>query len=216
MLFGRKAPPTRSELVANADRARSRGRIKKAIKGYRKALELEPGDPMIHGKLAPLLARMQQPEAALKSFRAAAQGHMDRGFADKALAVYTQAADTLRYLPSLWQQVAKLNVERGRRADAVKALLRGRSHFRRKALRPGAITLLREALALDPDLFEPKLDLAQLLARQGQKSEALAMLEPLANTLKGRPLRRVRWTQARISPGPGAWWRWWRAALLGR
>jgi tetratricopeptide (TPR) repeat protein len=216
MLFGRKTPPTRSELIAQADKARAKGRVKKAIAGYRKALALEPGDAMVHGKLAPLLARTQQNDEALKSFRAAAQAHLDKGFADKAVAVYTQAADTLPLEPTLWQHLAQLQVTRGRRADAVKVLLRGRGHFRRKSGRSHAITLLKEALALDAELFAPKLDLARLLARNGARAEALALLDPLARTLKGRPLRQVRWTLMRVAPGAGAWWRWLRAATLGR
>jgi hypothetical protein len=130
--------------------------------------------------------------------------------------VYTQAADTLPLEPTLWQQLAQLQVTRGRRADAVKVLLRGRGHFRRKSGRLHAITLLKEALALDAELFAPKLDLARLLARSGVRAEALALLDPLARTLKGRPLRQVRWTLVRVAPGAGAWWRWLRAATLGR
>lgn len=216
MLFRQKAPPTRSELITEADQARAKGRLKKAIAGYRKALELEPQDPVVHGKLAPLLARTEEPEAALESFHAAAKGHLDKGFADKALAIYTQAADTFPHRVSLWRQVAQLNVEKGRRADAVKALLRGRLHLTRKEERLDAITLLREALGLDPGLFEAKLDLARLLAHLGQRAEAMALLEPMVQGLTGRPLRRVRWTQARVSPGLGVWWRWLRAVLRGR
>jgi tetratricopeptide (TPR) repeat protein len=216
MLFRNKAPPTRSELIADADKARAKGKLKKAISGYRKALELEPGDPVVHGKLAPLLARAKESEAALESFHAAAKGHLDKGFADKALAVYTQAADTFPYHLSLWQQLSQLHQGKGRRADAVRVLLRGRLYFRRKNERREAVTLLKEALALDGELFEPKLDLARLLALQGQRAEALALLEPMLKGLKGKPLRRVRWTLARVSPGLGAWWRWLRAVVRGR
>jgi tetratricopeptide (TPR) repeat protein len=216
MLFRNKAPPTRSEIITAADKARSKGRLKKAIAGYRKALELEPKDPIVHGKLAPLLARAKQPEAALKSFQAAAQGHLDKGFADKALAVYTQAADTLPYQVRLWQQVAQLNLSKGRRADAVKMLLRGRRHFSRKNERRDAITLLEEALALDPSLFEAKLDLALLLARERYQSKALALLNPMLPEAKSRrQLRQLRWTLVRVAPSLGAWGRWLRAVLLG-
>ena len=49
MLFARKEL-TRSEVIAEADRARSKGKLKKAMAGYRKALELaltpEPGETL--------------------------------------------------------------------------------------------------------------------------------------------------------------------------
>ncbi|PTL78894.1 lipopolysaccharide assembly protein LapB [Vitiosangium sp. GDMCC 1.1324] len=216
MLFGKKEPPSRSELIAEADRARSKGNLKKAIAGYRKALELEPKDPIVHGKLAPLLARVNEPEASLQSFRAAAQGHLDKGFSDKALAVYTQAAETFPAQVNLWQQVVQMYLARGHRADAVRMLLRGRIYLRHKNERREAITLLKEALELDPTLFEPRLDLARLLAKQGQRAEAMALLEPMVGELQGGMLRRVRETMLRISPSPGTWWRWFRAVLLGR
>ena len=217
MLFRDKAPQTRSEIIAEADRARSKGRLKKAISGYKKALELEPKDPVIHGKLAPLLARAKQPEAALQSFQAAAQGHLDKGFADKALAVYSQAADTFPHQVKLWQQLAQLNASKGLRMDAVKALLRGRLHFRRKHERRGAITLLQDTLALDPTLFEVKLDLALQLSRERHQAEAMTILNALMPEAKSRRhLRRLRATLLRVEPSPSAWGRWIRAVVLGR
>jgi len=217
MLFRDKAPRSRSEIIAEADRARSKGRLKKAITEYRKALELEPKDPVVLGKLAPLLARTKQSEASLESFRAAAQGHLDKGFADKALAVYAQAVETFPHQVSLWQQIAQLNLSKGHRAEAVKTLLRGRFHFRRKAERRGAITLLQEVLTLDPTLFEVKLDLGLQLAREKHVAEAMSLLNPMVLDARTRPqLRRLRWTLALASPSVGAWGRWLRAALLGR
>ncbi|MDC0715217.1 tetratricopeptide repeat protein [Stigmatella sp. ncwal1] len=215
-MFGKKEPPSRSQLVAEADRARAKGKLKQAIQGYRKALELEPKDPAVLGKLAPLLARTKETEASLKSFREAAQGHLDKGFADKALAVYTQAAETFPAQVGLWQQVSRMNVERGHRADAVRILLRGRFSLRRKNERAEAILLLKDALALEPTLFAPRLDLARLLAQQRLPAEAMALLEPMEKSLEGGALRQVRWTMLRVSPGLGAGWRWLRAAVLGR
>ncbi|ADO71318.1 tetratricopeptide repeat protein [Stigmatella aurantiaca] len=215
-MFGKKEPPSRSQLVAQADRARAKGKLKQAIQGYRKALELEPKDPAVLGKLAPLLARTKETEASLKSFREAAQGHLDKGFADKALAVYTQAAETFPTQVGLWQQVSRMNMERGHRADAVRILLRGRFSLRRKNERAEAILLLKDALALDPTLFAPRLDLARLLAQQHLRAEAMALLEPMEKSLEGGSLRQVRWTMLRVSPGLGAGWRWLRAAVLGR
>ncbi|WP_194869449.1 hypothetical protein [Myxococcus sp. AB025B] len=216
MLFGSKTPPSRSQLVTDADLARSKGRLNKAISGYRKALELEPKDAVVLGKLAPLLAKTKQSGAALESFRAAAQAHLDKGFADKALAVYAQATELFPRELDLWREVARLHVEKGHRAEAVKSLLRGRLQFSRASEQGSAIALLRETLALDASLFEVKLDLALQLARQKQRDQALELLSPLEAEAKGpRQVRKLRWTQAQVSPSVGAYFAWLRAVLRG-
>ncbi|MCP3065018.1 hypothetical protein LXT21_40215 [Myxococcus sp. K38C18041901] len=216
MLFGSKTPPSRSQLVTDADLARSKGRLNKAISGYRKALELEPKDAVVLGKLAPLLAKTKQPEAALESFRAAAQAHLDKGFADKALAVYAQATELFPRELDLWREVARLHVQKGHRAEAVKSLLRGRLQFSRASERGSAILLLRETLALEASLFEVKLDLALQLAKQQQRDEALEMLAPLEAEAKGpRHVRKLRWTQAQVTPSVGTYLAWLRAVVTG-
>lgn len=203
----RRAPPTKLELVAEADQARAKGKVKKAITIYRKALTLAPGDATIHGKLAPLLARAGQGDDALKSFEAAARAHAEKGFADKAIAVWTQAAQSYPNQPLIWHELSKLYVGRGRRADAVKALVSGRDHLKARDERGDAIALLREALALSPGHFDVQLDLAQLLGREGQREEALALLAPLAASA-GRAMRKVRAAEYRVDPSLGRLWKW--------
>ena len=77
MALFRRKPKTRSELVAEADRARVRGKLDAAAAGYRRALESDPADASVHVKLAPVLARLGDAEGAARSFRAAAQKHLD-------------------------------------------------------------------------------------------------------------------------------------------
>lgn len=194
----KRSPPSRVELLARADQARARGNVKKAISGYRQALALAPDDPAIHGKLAPLLARAGQGDAALESFQAAARAHAEKGFADRAIAVWAQAAEAYPNQPLIWHELAKLHAARGRRADAVKALVAGRSHLRRADERADAIALLREALALTPESFELRLDLAQLLGRTGARDEALGMLAKLVPEAGAR-IRAVRWAELRVA-----------------
>jgi Tfp pilus assembly protein PilF len=205
----RKKPYDRVEVLAAADRARARGQVRKAIAGYRKVLAADPGDIAVHGKIAPLLARTRQADEALKSFQLAAQGHVKAGFQDRALAVYTQAAAHFPQEAWIWDEIARLHLLRGRRADAVNALVGGGRRLEHVA-RPKGIALLRKALEIEPWHLEASLALSRLLAKGGEKEEAKGLLEDLGGRVRGSARRQVRGALFRLSPTPGNAWRWLR------
>jgi tetratricopeptide (TPR) repeat protein len=212
----RKKGYDRAETLASAAKARGKGKPKKAIAEYKKALEHSPDDPAIHGKLAPLLAQAGDFPEAWKSFLVAADALEKQGFADRALGVWAQASALMPWHPKTWKAIARLRLEKGQRADALKALLDGRKHLTRRAQRPEAINLLVKAREIDPEAFAPALDLARLLRKEGRPSEARPILDELVEKHRGRELRLARGEQLRLSPGFGAAWRWLRAALRGR
>jgi Tfp pilus assembly protein PilF len=216
LVFWRKKLYNRTEVLAAADQARVRGQHRKAIKGYRKVLAVDPSDPVVHGKLAPLLARTRKRGEALASFQLAAQGHIKAGFLDRAIAVYVQAAGFFPEESTLWHDIARAEATLGRRADAVNALVKGSGYLgRRAALRPQAIQLLDSALKITPWHPDATLAMARLLAKQGDRAAGVALLEDLASRVRGPAFRRVRWALVRLAPTPGNAWRWVRS-LFGK
>ena len=216
MWFKRHKSYDRFAILAAAEKARAKGKVRKAIAEYRKVLEVDPSDYETHGKLAPLLAERTQLAGAWKSFVAAGEGYTRDMHEDKALSIYMQAA---RYLPhqlEVWKSIARLQVGRGRPPDAVKALLDGSRHFRRRNHRPEAIRLLRLACEIEPRHFEATYALARLLLKAGEKREAQWHLEGLAERAKGRNRRRACATLFRMSPSFVGAWRWVRAAIAAR
>ncbi|MEX2207971.1 MAG: tetratricopeptide repeat protein [Myxococcota bacterium] len=214
-LFGRRTYD-RADSLARASKAIGRGKRKQAIAEYRRVLEQEPGNPVILAKLAPLLAETRQLKEAGEKFRAAGKQYENQGFPEKALGVYAQA---VKYLPrsvELWETISGLYLARSRRADALSALLEGRSHFRRGKQRPLAIRLLRGAVQVEPWQLEATLDLARQLRKSGGRAEADRLYQGLCERKRGAHLRRVRGAMFRRSPTPAALWRWLRAALAGR
>lgn len=214
-LFGKELYD-RTDTLERAARAAGKGKRKKAIEEYRKVLSHEPENPQIHSKLGILLAETRQYPEAWKSFVAAAEGFKKQGFADKQYSVYAQAT---RYMPheiELWETLGKLNVNRGRKPDAVRVLLDGRRHFKSKKDRPMAIRLLKLALDIEPWDFQPSFELAKLLYKEGDRDGAKRIFDGLTSRYRGRKTRRVRGAQFRLSPGPITALRWLKALITGR
>lgn len=217
MLFRRKAGAfDRAATVAEADRARARGRRRKAIAAYRKVLAVDPKDLTVHGKIAPLLARTGKRNEALASFRAASEGQVRAGFVDRALSVLRQASDFYPEELGLWEEIARLHVQRGRRADAVAALVAAGGRLVRTRHRAVAVSALRRALEIEPWQPDATLLLARVLAKERRRDDALALVNGLAARVRGKVLRRARALAFRISPTPGSLWRWVRARFGGR
>jgi tetratricopeptide (TPR) repeat protein len=206
----------RTRLMRRASDARKKRKHKKAIALYRQVLEVEPNNFELHQKLAPLLAQTRQGPEALVSYNKAAQGLVVQGFDDRAIGLYHAAVRSLPLEASLWLSLAELEAGRDRKADAVKALLDGRRHFRSRKQRPEAIQLLIRARKLERTNFAVNYDLACLLSKSGERPHALRLLDELAARANRRNLRRVRGRQLWIAPSGGGLMRYLRALLLGR
>jgi tetratricopeptide (TPR) repeat protein len=106
----RPKPFSRIDALAVADRARGRGRVKKAIAGYRAVLAVHPEDLAAHAKLAPLLARQGERAGALASFRRASDGQLKAGFTDRALSLLVQAVELYPDEEALWGELDRKSV----------------------------------------------------------------------------------------------------------
>lgn len=194
-------PYDRNTAIAVAEKARSRGRVRKAVKWYLKVLQKDGADLQVHARVAPLLAKLRRYDEARKSFDKAADGYLAAGFVPKAIALWTVAAQTFPEHVEYWEKIANHQVVQGHRADAVLALLQGRSQLRRKSQRPLAAMLLRQVLELQPGHVEAALDLADLLRLDGIRDEAKRLLQSLLLRVgKGSMRRRVRYAQLRLEP----------------
>jgi tetratricopeptide (TPR) repeat protein len=209
----RKKPYDRSRLLKDAARARKKGRRQKAIALYRELLAVEPENPDLHRRIAPLLAETKQPAAAWESYRRAVDRLVSQGFVEQAVGVLREASVHLPREPEVWGQLADLELRRRRPVDAHKVLLEGRRHFRSKRNRSHAILLLLRARKLAPRDFSTNYDLAGLLAKAGGRGRARSLLEEIASWARAGQLRRVRARQFALSPTPAAAWGWMRALV---
>jgi tetratricopeptide (TPR) repeat protein len=204
----KKKSHDRTELLAQADKSRTRGHRRRAITLYLRLLEQDPNDLTVHGRVAPLLAAEGKVAAAMASFRAAAAGHAAAGYAERGIAMLRQAADHFPEDESLWTEVASLHVMRGRRGDAVAALVAGGEKLLNGRYRPIGAKVLRRALELEPWNVAATILLAKTLARERRRTEAVALLEGLARRTEGEARIQARRLAFRYSPTPGRLWRW--------
>lgn len=209
--FGKTAPFDRDATLRRAEEFRGRKKPKKAIAELRKVLAVDPADPAAHAKLGPLLISAGQPAEALESFRIAADDLDARGFADKALSLWLQIAQTKVNDLDAWEKVTQFHVSRGRKADGVKVLLQAASLQQGKEGRPRAVRLLEDALLFVPQHLEATLALAPLLAKEGRRPDARALLEGALTFTTGPDQRRVHKRLFLLFPGFRTLWRWLRA-----
>ena len=196
----KRAPRTRAEAMAAADRARVKGRLVAAATVYRQVLAEHGPDPRVHGKLAPVLVQLDDLAGAVASFRGAAQGYLGAGFSDRALAVYMQARAAVPLECEFHREAARIYLVRERRADAANVLAEG-GRVLGASRREVAMAMLRDALALQPTHVEATLALAPLLRKVGRSTDARELLDRIEPNLRGRELRRARWMMFRIAPG---------------
>jgi tetratricopeptide (TPR) repeat protein len=210
---GKKSKPpqiNRSEVLSAADKLRVKGKYKKAVLEYRKLIALDPTDADVHAKVGPLLVKLGDRDEALKSFRAAADGYLQRGFADRAIAMYAQAAAAFPKEPSVWERVGRLHFERGRRAEGVKALLTGAGQIKQRSQLPEAEKLLRQALTYEPLHIDATVALCRVLKGLGKKAEARQALADLTRQIRGPAVKKVRAAELKLFPGLGTFLRWLR------
>ena len=210
---GRRRPFNRSEELAAADLNRARGRRRRAIAGYRRVLEADPEDLTVHARIAPLLAAAGDREEALKSFRTAADGQSRAGFHERALSLFIQAAEHFPDEESLWPEIARLHLQRGRRAEAVAALLNGGWRLYRARRHDVAERVLRLALQFEPHDADVVAILARTLNAAGRREEAVGLLLGLAERTRGRRRAAVRGILFRVQPTFGHLGAWLRALL---
>jgi len=205
----------RERTLEAASLALAGGRVLKAVSEYNRALEANPGDHVVMGRLAPLLADMREFEKAWVNFTGAAEEYRRLGYAYKALGIYTLATRRMPLKREGWQSKAAVELELGLEADAVRTLTDGARHFKHRSRRADAIKLLEDACNIVPGDFGLVWELAALLARSGERAAALDLLEGLAASeqARGRRLRRVRGRIVRLRPSPANVIAWIRALL---
>lgn len=215
-MWGKQREKSRRECLDEAHRARTRGKIGKAIQLYEQALLQNPEDYETHARIAPLLVKAKRPGDAWRNFARAIDGYDGAGFRTKALSVAVQSVEQLPARLECWERAAELYLEAERRPEAIDVLVRARFQFKGRKRVHSALKVLQRLHDLEPS-FPVRFDLARTLARAGHEHEALLMLDRMAQEERCRDeLRWVRGEMLRLRRSPGDLGRYLRAIFIGR
>jgi thioredoxin-like negative regulator of GroEL len=210
-LFGRGTQYDRTLFLRQAREELRNGKFKRALPLLRQIMAREPNNPELHALIAPALASRGHDFEAWESYQTAAGALYKHGNKAAALELHTDATRRLPFIFDTWVCRAELERELSKKDAAIKTLLAGRKRFAKKRFRSQAISFLRRALEINPKAHAVILDLAGLLARSGQKDEALFHLESLAKESRGDSLKAVCKAQWAVLPSLANTWRWMRA-----
>jgi tetratricopeptide (TPR) repeat protein len=205
------APSYTRELLAEAHRARNKGRERRAVALYRRVLLEDPDDAEVALRLAPLLARRGEGFEAWQLYRNAARELSRRKRWEECLNVYREACRFVPYEFEAWRLCAELLIKMRREDVAFEILLEGRTHFRSPSDRAQAIALLSRARTIEPWDVHLVMDLARLYVRADLEDVALELLACLAQRCQGAELRGVRALQWRLTLSFRFAWLWLRS-----
>lgn len=177
----------RRALFSQANHARSKGRAQRAIALFRELLCDEPDDLDVILRLAPLLAREGEHFEAWALYRQACKALLAAGRNEACLAAFREANRVLPFEFEAWRLTAELERKLGREREAFETLLEGRRQFRTRFVRAQAIALLKLARQIHAWDHVVVVDLAHLLLQNGQRAEALRLLDgALAHAAPGQ------------------------------
>ncbi|MFQ5767836.1 MAG: tetratricopeptide repeat protein [Acidobacteriota bacterium] len=201
----------RSKISQSADQLTRQGKLKAAIREYEKLLAEKPDDPGILNKVGDLCGRLGDTERALVCFRQIAQRYRDRGFAQKAIAMYKKVARLDRSDIQVREQLAALHLDLGLVREAQENLREAARLFAGQDQMQRAMELEYRAVELRSDDWVGLQDLAGRLADPGQIEPAVATYlraaEGFAGSGKGKnalKCARRALALAPLDPAPAA------------
>ncbi len=208
----------RREILRAADRYRSRGRIRKAIREYEKALAADPHDVEVHTKVVPLYIRTGRKDRAKASLRRVIASYEQQGFVDKAIATLRLALKVDRRDLAARMHLADLYLGKALTASALRLLERARRSFRGRHFLKEALAVEEKILSIAPDDFRAQVSKARLLVKAGRGREARELLwrmeSQCARKRNRKFWRKTRWLLSLHAPSVWTAWGWFLSFFL--
>jgi len=192
------------KILESAQKHLQRGALDKALEDYRTLLKADPHDSNVLLKVGDLYLKQGKRDEAINSYLRVAQQFTREGFDAKAVALYKQISRLDPKRQDVCVPLSELYVRMGLVNDAIAALQGAADAAYRAGDKDGALELLRRMASLDPANTKNRLKVAELLAQEGRRAEAVVEYEAVAEELerRGENEERIRVLERTLAAEP--------------
>jgi len=180
------ATAKRDQILQEADKLASRGKVDAAIKEYRRAIEQAPNDTNTLNRLGDLLQRANRIPEAIDVYQKIAEHFSEDGFFLKAIAIYKKINRLDPQRTETYEKLADLYFKQGLIVEGRQQLLTLADWFLRSKQVPEAARAYRRLADLEPTNLQARAKLVDLLIQSGEVNALAAEIDPLGKALLGR------------------------------
>lgn len=176
----------KEKLIASAQKFMAKGQLPKAVSEYQKLVASFPKDVRNRQKLAELLSRADQIDAALSEYEIVAASYTETGFYLKAIAVYKQMQKLEPSRVEFFSKLAELNVKQGLIGNALSEYRGLVTFYEQNGLAVEAIPVLEKMLELDAANLNFRAKIAEILFSSDRTDEGIGQFKLLVDDLLGK------------------------------
>ncbi len=176
----------RDQILQEAEKLASRGKLEAAIKEYKRAIDQAPNDTNTLNRIGDLLVRANRIPEAIDVYQRIADHFSEDGFFLKAIAIYKKINRLDPQRTETYEKLADLYFKQGLVVEGRQQLLTLADWFLRSKHTPEAIRVYRRLAELEPTNLQARAKLVDLLVQAGEVDGLPAEIDPLGRALLGR------------------------------
>jgi len=173
----------REQIIRNAEKYVSKGKLEAAIKEYRKVLAENPNDANTLNRVGDLYARIEKFGEAVKLFSQIAEQYTRDGFFVKAIAIYKKIIKLEPSALTVYERLAELYHRQGLLNEARTQYQVLADYYTKHDNAASAITIYQKMSQMEPENPTFHLRLAELYQEQRLDDKALAAYRSLADLM---------------------------------
>lgn len=172
---------TREQLIRNAEKYVTKGKLDAAIREYRKVLAENPNDANTLNRVGDLYARIERFDEAVKLFSQIAEQYTQDGFFVKAIAIYKKIIKLDPSSLQVYEKLAELYHKQGLLNEARTQYQVLADYYVKHDNATSATNIYQRMVEIEPENPSYHLKLAELFDRQRLSEKAIRAYRQLAD-----------------------------------